>query len=1496
MLKDQRGFLWLGTQSGLNRFDGYRFQQFHYEPNKSGALNDGFIWALYEDRDGHIWIGTSNGGLNRYDPSRASFESFVVDPNNPHSISSNTVVDIVEDKYGYLWLATAKGLNRLDKNTLHFKSYQHDPNDETTISSNNLTKLMFDHQGVLWIGTGSARLRPAQKGGLNRFDPKTETFVRFIHDPDSSQSISNDNIVSLAQDNERNIWVGTFSGELNLIEPNSLQVERDPIGKLPQSSGVNSLFIDKDNRLWAAVTDVGLLEADLVNRSYYVHQHDRGNPHSLSENEIHVLLGEDSGVFWVGTWSSGVSKFSLLNRRFSTYGGSQVSSLGVTGESILSIAVSSDEMWLAAWEKGLQRVDLRRRKTFVYTHSPTDTRSVSDYIVRLVFMDSKNNLWIGTRNGGLNRYDRETDDFSRYLHDPEDDTSISHNHVTAMVEDLSGNLWIGTRGGGLNHFDPETGVFTHYLPLEGEDKSSISSDSISGLFVDRENNLWIATKEGLNRLSAEDQQFYWYQASDEPDSLSSNSVTTIYQDEQDTIWVGTQNGGLNKAIWYGENLKFEHIMIADGMASNSVGIILGDRDNNLWLSTTHGITRFDPTSKKLKNFYHKDGTVRGGYYVNSGTVGKDGKLYFGGIEGGTVIQPREFSGSNAIPELAITDFLLFNKSVAPQTRDPDSPLEYPILATSRIELDYTQSVFGFELAVLDFRDPVANQYAYKLEGFDEQWITTSADKRFATYTNIPPGSYTFRFRGSNNEGVWNEEGVSIRIKINPAPWFSWWAFLLYVSAAFGIILTFSFQRLAQLRQSREAQQEIAESEQRLKLALWGSGEELWDWNMIAGKVYRTNRLSKVRLPDTISTSVQNGGESPIHPKDFPRTQDAIKNYLDGKTEHYEVAYRVKDVNGEWRWVLDRGRIVERNDIGKPTRMTGMLKDINDVKSTEEQLRLIATAFENTSDAIWIADKEYHIEFVNKSFYTITGFEAKEVIGRRLRLLSSNDEPEEMEERIRAELIQFGQWQGEILERRKNGELYPAELSIDCIRDEDGLVTHYVGVFSDITFRKRSEDELRRMANYDTLTKLPNRSLFYDRVNHAIERMSRKNNGLALFFMDIDQFKKINDSLGHQIGDQLLCGVGERLTHFLKSEDTVSRFGGDEFCILIEQVDSSATAAKISKRLIDAFQKPFSIEGFSMVVTPSIGVVLYPADGTEVETLIKNADTAMYQAKNKGRNTFEFFADEMNRNAKLRLELESEIRTALNSDEFEVYYQPKVNILSGDIVSMEALVRWNSPKRGMVSPGQFIPIAEESGLIIELGKIVLKKACHDVAEWIERGLFDKRVAVNLSVIQFRQHGHIIETVQQTLEESKITADHLELEITEGMVMEDVDNAIHLMHQLSNLKVHISIDDFGTGYSSLYYLKKFPVNTLKIDRVFILDLEHNQQDARIVSSIINLAHSMGLKVVAEGVETIEQLKILRFHGCDEIQGYLFSRPLSKEQFEDMLVNNTQLEDVI
>ncbi|HXR02800.1 MAG TPA: EAL domain-containing protein [Pseudomonas sp.] len=548
----------------------------------------------------------------------------------------------------------------------------------------------------------------------------------------------------------------------------------------------------------------------------------------------------------------------------------------------------------------------------------------------------------------------------------------------------------------------------------------------------------------------------------------------------------------------------------------------------------------------------------------------------------------------------------------------------------------------------------------------------------------------------------------------------------------------------------------------------------------------------------------------------------------------------------------------------------------------QHLRLAAAVFDSTLEGVLVTDANGLIVHVNRAFMEITGYQQDEVLGLTPSKFKSGRHGPDFYERMYKTILSAGQWSGEIWNRRKSGEIYPQWQSIRSIKDDNGVITHFVAVFSDITTIKHSERELALLAHYDALTGLPNRLLFTDRAEQAQTHARRNKQSLALLLIDLDHFKHINDSLGHNVGDEVLKAVSERLMKLVGKGLTLARLGGDEFALLIENPQQAMQAAELAQSVLDGLREPFVLADQSLFLSASIGISLFPNDALSAEQLLRNADAALFQAKSQGRESYALYTQELTAHAQQRVELTSELRRAIAHNELRVFYQPVHNLQTRRIEGVEALVRWQHPQRGMVSPAEFIPIAEQSGLIADIDNWVLTQACRQTCQWLSDGIELSFVAVNVSSRLFGR-GDLDRRVAKVLGETGLAPEYLELEVTESAVMDDPEQAIEQMHRLRELGLKLSIDDFGTGYSSLLRLKRMPVQKLKIDQGFVAGLPDDEDDIAIVRAIIALAQAMGMRVLAEGIEQAEQARFLLHNQCELGQGYWFARPTPAEQID-------------
>ncbi len=628
----------------------------------------------------------------------------------------------------------------------------------------------------------------------------------------------------------------------------------------------------------------------------------------------------------------------------------------------------------------------------------------------------------------------------------------------------------------------------------------------------------------------------------------------------------------------------------------------------------------------------------------------------------------------------------------------------------------------------------------------------------------------------------------------------------------------------------------------------------------------------------------------VHPEDRDFVHQAYTTSLETR-QPYNIVHRLLFADGRVKWVNECCTNHYDAD-GKPLRSTGTVQDVTERELTSRELRVAAIAF-NTQEAILITDADANIVRVNQAFQEITGYAAEEVIGRNPGILGSGRHDKLFFKAMWDALHSEGKWSGEIWDKRKNGEIYPKWMMITAIHTPDGKLTHYVSSFSDITLRKEAEEKIHRLAFYDPLTHLPNRRLLMDRLQKALVASERCGCYGALMFLDLDDFKTLNDTKGHDFGDEMLVEVASRLQHCVRGKDTVARLGGDEFVVMLENLCSSdlevvARVDIVSEKILASLAQPYILKGYEHHASACIGVALFQGGEKSVDDLIKHADVAMYQAKAAGRNALRFFDPSMQHALEERSAIETDLRHALTEGQFRLFYQAQVDV-AGRLIGAEVLLRWMHPQRGLVSPLKFIPLAEETGLILPIGLWVLETACAQLKQWENSPLArDLQLAVNVSARQFR-HKDFVEQVRKVTGKSAIRPELLELELTESLVLDNVTDTIRKMHELKAIGLRFSMDDFGTGYSSLAYLKQLPLDQLKIDQSFVRDIVTDLNDAVIVQTIIGMAQNFHLNVIAEGVETKEQFEQLQRYGCPAFQGYLFSKPLPIEEFDELLVRS-------
>ncbi len=1467
ILQDRAGFIWIGTQGGLHRYDGQNFRLYQNDPEDPTSLPDGFITALDTDDGDGLWIGTNGRGVAHLVPNKPGFQgdATLASDDRPgrrgrvtalmnvagkgllvgtgagiewrandadrrvlltlpgDNVADTRVGDFERARDGTIYAANSQGLFRIDPSTWQIQNAAADlPRPVYSVRS--------DDNGQIYAGTANGLFLIGPDGASHKLWPREAGGEEM-------------RINAIRSAGKHRLWLAVYGYGLVTLHTDTGEVtvlRSQPLihGSLPEDS-VRSLAVDRSGLLWIGgdVHGVGKLDPEGA-RFVYVHDDNPQRAH-IETNNIRSFLEDVDGSWWIGTEGDGLKRYDPATGRFDYFLDVFREALPAADRGALLrvfalASADAGQLWVAT-SLGLFRFDPKKRHATLLAADRVLGMAANDRAVRTMVKSRDGTLWLGTLTGGAVHYDPVHETFARYSSAPSDDNSLWHNAVLSLHEDRLGRIWIGTLDG-LNLYDPQTGRMRR-LP-----KSSRATDSLAG-----------------------------------------NLIRSFVETADGSLWIGSHNG-LSKLLALDEGgARFQRYLARDGLPNATIYGILEDRSARLWLSTNRGIVMFNPANNSFRGYALTDGLQ--GIEFNGGSCLplRDGRMMFGGSQGINVFSPERLIDSDFQPPVMLTGY-----QIGTQRYAADDRLEQPSLSIAQAD-----RLVGIEFAAFDFAAPSRTRYQYQLQGFDARWIDNE-NRRSVTFTNLDSGQYTLRVRATNRDGVWSPKELVLPLTVRP-PWWATSAMkLLYVALFLLLLASLAWAYRRRRRAQKSYTRALREREERLHVAIWGSGDEFWDWDMRRGVLFRIGADSLLGLTHEHEVSGDDWRRQGVHPDDLARVERVLEEHVSGKRDAIESEHRIKNARGEWVWVLSRGKIVERDENGAPVRVAGTARDITRTREAERQRRIADEVIRSMTEAVTVTDLEFRFVSVNASFTRMTGYSEGEIIGQASSVLNCAQHSEDFHQALRNTVQRTGHWSGEIWQRRRDGSEFLCWLELSEVTDEHRVRTHWVGVLTDITDRKRAEQELRYLANYDTLTGLPNRTLLGERLAHALIRARRHGSKVGVLFLDLDRFKHVNDSLGHAAGDRLLKAAAARLINSVRDSDTVARLGGDEFTVVVEDLADQAHAERVAQKLIDAFSAPLDIDGRSeVVISPSIGISIYPDHGQVPTDLLKFADTAMYQAKERGRNTYQTYTEAMDVQARLRANMVAHLHKALERGEFHLVFQPKVAIADGRVTGCEALLRWRNPALGAVPPSTFIPIAEEAGLIVPIGEWVLREALGQVQRWTRAGISSTTVAVNVSMLQLLR-GELYTRLKALLEDFRVPGHRLELELTESVVMANAEQSISTLTQIKSLGVRLAIDDFGTGYSSLAYLKRLPIDTLKIDKEFVGDITTDADDEAITATIITMAHSLGLETVAEGVETQQQMEYLREQDCDELQGFLISAPLDAERcLKFLLDRKAQLE---
>ncbi len=1466
ILQDNDGFLWLGTKQGLNLYDGHRIKIIS-GPDKLLEIQQ--INTLFQDSQDNIWIGSVPNRNFRLSKKDSTIKEFSPPFPKGRAVQDSAFFAIAEDQNNNLWMATLRAIFHYDSDTekLTFVA-----DFEPRLDSSELIRALYPLEKHLLVATSKGLY------ALNTQDSRVQE-IPFINqmtpfDPDKSSDGRDDrddriNVKGLYRNKQNNLLLATVEGLYEVTFDAIYQSLKEPDYSPPVKVLEPELniwkLIEEDDFYWLA-THQGLVRLSKNGEKFHILAYS-DTPYQSADNNILALIKDNEGNLWMGSRSNGAFRWNPNQDLFTFYQQSNDTFQSLSHNQVWStIEDNQGYIWVGTLN-GLNRIDPKTNQVRQFLINSDVKAIVSAATITDIELQG-NNLWLSTFEG-IKKFDTESLTETPLMLTPELESVFTKQPQDLFFLDAEKLAIIHKEG--LYTYNTRTGELSFNEKTESQGRLQKQLIKMTGQNPNNSDELYITMVDQVvaySQTSGSYRVVHSLPPSDKPRTYAQD----VYSDEKHT-WIAYPGFGIY-VIDNQTGKEVKQISSLDGLPDNSPLEFKSDKNGNLWVTSNSGLIRFNKDTFHFRVYDTNDGLAINEFNGGASLITKNGDFYFGSIKGVMKVDPDQLVPSNNERQLAIhiTNVSLMSR-VLPDVYSP--------LVEHQLNLSHNDYGLKLKFSALSFSNPKKLKYKYWIEGSSKTTPTVTNESELFL-PKLEAGNSVFKISVIDYETGRESKPESLYLNVKPHPAFSWWAYSLYTLFLFTVFFIIYWQRRKRQLALLNAHQILKKSEERLQLALTGSNSGLWDWQSENNLVFEPRYKNKGSNGEYIEFESR---LSYIHENERERYQKKWDEFINGNHEVFEFVYRMKTSNNDWAWFRDLARVTESYENGIPKRITGTYIDITQSKDDHDKVLLFSEAFQSTRDVVIITNSHLEVNAANSALYRATSYQEKNILGFSLTVLIQAENNTELTSCMVDRLKEKGHWEGEGRLTRLYRLPLPVLVTASAFTNEIGE-SRFVFAITDIAEQKQAQEKLRKLANYDALTGLPNRALLMDRITHAINLAKRNSKKLALFFIDLDRFKQINDSLGHDIGDLLLKNVTKVLTTSTRQNDTVARLGGDEFVIMLEEIEQIEVISRIAQSILQNISRPLQLVKHEVSISSSIGISIYPEDGTSADVLVKHADIAMYHAKNSGRNNFQFFTNKMNQLVQTRLHLENDLRSAIRNNEFVLYYQPKIALHDNKIRGFELLARWQKPDGTMIPPSDFIPFAEELGLIINITELLIVQAMKTMQQWIELGI-ETSFALNLSA-RHLHHYDLSQFVEDNLTIYRVPASSIEFELTESTIMKDMESAVKLLNNLKQQGIAISLDDFGTGYTSFKYLKDFPIDALKIDRSFVKDIGVDRKDEAIIDSIITLANKLGISTIAEGVETQQQADYLLKRNCPLAQGFLYSKPVPVEIALELITN--------